>query len=145
MCQLSWFLDPGGWGKAAVVGRYFIFPGICTLSLISLVIETMAETKEWTFFHLSCEEQSLNGKAVPGIWVDVYGFPVYCVKGGKVGRTVCIGSTCFLSVFQVITISPMGSTWSKCKLQAPRFIPTYFEYCETMTNGIIRWVELWKM
>ncbi|KAL6088336.1 hypothetical protein STEG23_010770, partial [Scotinomys teguina] len=35
MCQLSWFLDPGGWGKAAVVGLYFIFPGICTLSLES--------------------------------------------------------------------------------------------------------------
>ncbi|KAL6031174.1 hypothetical protein STEG23_009096 [Scotinomys teguina] len=34
MCRLSWFLDPGGWGKAAAVGLYFIFPGICTLSLI---------------------------------------------------------------------------------------------------------------
>ncbi|KAL6092179.1 hypothetical protein STEG23_031071 [Scotinomys teguina] len=34
MCQLSWFLDPGGWSKTATVGLYFIFPGICTLSLI---------------------------------------------------------------------------------------------------------------
>ncbi|KAL6052400.1 hypothetical protein STEG23_015787, partial [Scotinomys teguina] len=33
MCRLSWFLDPGGWGKAAAVGLYFIFPEICTLSL----------------------------------------------------------------------------------------------------------------
>ncbi|KAL6082087.1 hypothetical protein STEG23_003141, partial [Scotinomys teguina] len=33
MCRLSWFLDPGGWSKAAAVGLYFIFPGICTLSL----------------------------------------------------------------------------------------------------------------
>ncbi|KAL6038630.1 hypothetical protein STEG23_012957, partial [Scotinomys teguina] len=33
MCRLSWFLDPGGWGKSAAVGLYFIFPGICTLSL----------------------------------------------------------------------------------------------------------------
>ncbi|KAL6039978.1 hypothetical protein STEG23_033007, partial [Scotinomys teguina] len=33
MCWLSWFLDPGGWTKAATVGLYFIFPGICTLSL----------------------------------------------------------------------------------------------------------------
>ncbi|KAL6036489.1 hypothetical protein STEG23_003877, partial [Scotinomys teguina] len=31
---LSWFLDPGGWSKAAVVRLYFIFPGICTLSLL---------------------------------------------------------------------------------------------------------------
>ncbi|KAL6082585.1 hypothetical protein STEG23_001616 [Scotinomys teguina] len=29
----SWFLDPGGWSKTAAVRLYFIFPGICTLSL----------------------------------------------------------------------------------------------------------------
>ncbi|KAL6091685.1 hypothetical protein STEG23_024279 [Scotinomys teguina] len=29
-----WFLDPGGWSKTASVSLYFIFPGICTLSLI---------------------------------------------------------------------------------------------------------------
>ncbi|KAL6066104.1 hypothetical protein STEG23_017586 [Scotinomys teguina] len=28
-----WFLDPGGWSKTAAVNLYFIFPGICTLSL----------------------------------------------------------------------------------------------------------------
>ncbi|KAL6030268.1 hypothetical protein STEG23_031665, partial [Scotinomys teguina] len=33
MCQLSWFLDPGGWSKTTAVGLYFIFPEICTLSL----------------------------------------------------------------------------------------------------------------
>ncbi|KAL6047452.1 hypothetical protein STEG23_026412 [Scotinomys teguina] len=43
MCRLSWFLDPGGWGKAAAVGLYFIFPGICTLSLREDVI------LEWIF------------------------------------------------------------------------------------------------
>ncbi|KAL6038801.1 hypothetical protein STEG23_030872 [Scotinomys teguina] len=34
MCRLSWFLDPGGWSKTAAVGLYFIFPEICTLSLL---------------------------------------------------------------------------------------------------------------
>ncbi|KAL6093617.1 hypothetical protein STEG23_016072 [Scotinomys teguina] len=34
MCLLSWFLDPGGWSKTDVFGLYFIFPGICTLSLM---------------------------------------------------------------------------------------------------------------
>ncbi|KAL6089421.1 hypothetical protein STEG23_038293, partial [Scotinomys teguina] len=28
-----WFLGPGGWSKTAAVSLYFIFPGICTLSL----------------------------------------------------------------------------------------------------------------
>ncbi|KAL6085211.1 hypothetical protein STEG23_038240 [Scotinomys teguina] len=31
-----WFLDPGGWSKTAVVSLYFIFPGICTLSLAKM-------------------------------------------------------------------------------------------------------------
>ncbi|KAL6084625.1 hypothetical protein STEG23_004767 [Scotinomys teguina] len=31
-----WFLDPGGWSKTTAVGLYFIFPGICTLSLVSV-------------------------------------------------------------------------------------------------------------
>ncbi|KAL6077533.1 hypothetical protein STEG23_006731, partial [Scotinomys teguina] len=43
MCRFSWFLDPGGWSKAAAVGLYFIFPGICTLSLREDVI------LEWIF------------------------------------------------------------------------------------------------
>ncbi|KAL6086136.1 hypothetical protein STEG23_006271 [Scotinomys teguina] len=32
-----WFLDPGGWSKTAAVSLYFIFPGICTLSLFPQV------------------------------------------------------------------------------------------------------------
>ncbi|KAL6090946.1 hypothetical protein STEG23_024445 [Scotinomys teguina] len=28
-----WLLDPGGWSKTSAVSLYFIFPGICTLSL----------------------------------------------------------------------------------------------------------------
>ncbi|KAL6091260.1 hypothetical protein STEG23_006394 [Scotinomys teguina] len=30
---VPWFLDPGGWSKTAMASLYFIFPGICTLSL----------------------------------------------------------------------------------------------------------------
>ncbi|KAL6039428.1 hypothetical protein STEG23_013002, partial [Scotinomys teguina] len=41
MCRLSWFLDPGGWSKTATVGLYFIFPGICTLSLVSVYYTTL--------------------------------------------------------------------------------------------------------
>ncbi|KAL6089380.1 hypothetical protein STEG23_019597 [Scotinomys teguina] len=28
-----WFQDPGGWSKTTAVRLFFIFPGICTLSL----------------------------------------------------------------------------------------------------------------
>ncbi|KAL6051938.1 hypothetical protein STEG23_028101 [Scotinomys teguina] len=39
-----WFLDPEGWSKPAAVRLYFIFPGICTLSLANI---TVKESENW--------------------------------------------------------------------------------------------------
>jgi vomeronasal1 receptor len=39
-----------------------------------------------------------------------------------VGRGVSVGSTCFLSVFQAITINPKGSMWAEFNVKAPRHI-----------------------
>ncbi|XP_016072698.1 PREDICTED: vomeronasal type-1 receptor 4 isoform X2 [Miniopterus natalensis] len=36
-----------------------------------------------------------------------------------VGRGVSIGTTCLLSIFQAITISPMNSRWAELKVKAP--------------------------
>ncbi|KAL6082554.1 hypothetical protein STEG23_001585, partial [Scotinomys teguina] len=41
-----WFLDPGGWSKTAAVDLYFIFPGICTLSLPFLPYRSMCVPPE---------------------------------------------------------------------------------------------------
>ncbi|KAL6094332.1 hypothetical protein STEG23_034649 [Scotinomys teguina] len=41
-----WFLDPGGWSKTATVSLYFIFPGICTLSLVILYPYVVFDTAE---------------------------------------------------------------------------------------------------
>ncbi|XP_052617928.1 vomeronasal type-1 receptor 4-like [Peromyscus californicus insignis] len=40
----------------------------------------------------------------------------------RVGRGVSLSSTCFLSVFQAITISPSGSRWSRLKVKSPTYI-----------------------
>uniref|UniRef100_A0A2R8N6X6 Vomeronasal type-1 receptor n=2 Tax=Callithrix jacchus TaxID=9483 RepID=A0A2R8N6X6_CALJA len=40
----------------------------------------------------------------------------------RVGRGVSIGTTCLLSVFQVITISPRKPRWAKLKEKAPRHV-----------------------
>lgn len=40
----------------------------------------------------------------------------------RVGRGMSIGSTCLLSVFQAITISPWNSTWAELKVIAPKSI-----------------------
>ncbi|KAL6053883.1 hypothetical protein STEG23_003710, partial [Scotinomys teguina] len=51
-----WFLDPGGWSKTATVKLYFIFPGICTLSLkllsfkkshLLIISLSVCDTEEW--------------------------------------------------------------------------------------------------
>nr|XP_012611041.1 vomeronasal type-1 receptor 4-like [Microcebus murinus] len=39
----------------------------------------------------------------------------------RVGRGVSISTTCLLSVFQVITISPRNSKWGELKEKAPRY------------------------
>ncbi|XP_036986832.2 vomeronasal type-1 receptor 4-like [Artibeus jamaicensis] len=47
----------------------------------------------------------------------------------EVGRGVSIGTTCLLSSFQAITISPMNSRWANLKHKAPKYIvPTIFMY-----------------
>ncbi|MBZ3875490.1 Vomeronasal type-1 receptor 4 [Sciurus carolinensis] len=38
----------------------------------------------------------------------------------RVGRCMSIGTTCLLSIFQAITISPRDSSCSELKVKAPR-------------------------
>ncbi|XP_021045251.1 vomeronasal type-1 receptor 4-like [Mus pahari] len=40
----------------------------------------------------------------------------------RIGRGVSISSTCFLSVFQAITISPNASRWTQLKVKSPSYI-----------------------
>ncbi|XP_005414900.1 PREDICTED: vomeronasal type-1 receptor 4-like [Chinchilla lanigera] len=47
----------------------------------------------------------------------------------RVGRGVSISSTCLLSVFQVITISPRSSRWAELKLTAPKHVSTFSILC----------------
>uniref|UniRef100_A0A8C8ZKF0 Vomeronasal type-1 receptor n=1 Tax=Prolemur simus TaxID=1328070 RepID=A0A8C8ZKF0_PROSS len=58
----------------------------------------------------------------------------------RVGRGVCIGTTCLLSVFQAITISPTGSRWAELKPQAPQCIGALSILCwilNMLVNTII--------
>ncbi|XP_055249987.1 vomeronasal type-1 receptor 4-like, partial [Moschus berezovskii] len=45
----------------------------------------------------------------------------------RVGRSMSIGTTCLLSVFQTITISPMNSCWKN--LKAPKHIAFSISFC----------------
>ncbi|XP_037676463.1 vomeronasal type-1 receptor 4-like [Choloepus didactylus] len=47
----------------------------------------------------------------------------------SVGRGVCIGSTCVLSIFQAITISPRNSRWAEIKVKAPNYIGLSISLC----------------
>uniref|UniRef100_A0A8W4FHR2 Vomeronasal type-1 receptor n=1 Tax=Sus scrofa TaxID=9823 RepID=A0A8W4FHR2_PIG len=47
----------------------------------------------------------------------------------KVSRDVSIGTTCILSVFQVIMISPRDSRWAQLQGKAPRYLGTFSILC----------------
>ncbi|MBZ3885003.1 Vomeronasal type-1 receptor 4 [Sciurus carolinensis] len=47
----------------------------------------------------------------------------------RVGRGMSCSSTCLLSVFQAITISPRDSRWAKLKVKAPRYTSTSLFLC----------------
>ncbi|KAL6075382.1 hypothetical protein STEG23_005332, partial [Scotinomys teguina] len=74
MCRLSWFLDPGGWSKTAAVGLYFIFPGICTLSLdngnthlpevIRPWISRYLQQKERIYWYQSIQDEERESRKV---------------------------------------------------------------------------------
>ncbi|KAL6035969.1 hypothetical protein STEG23_038414, partial [Scotinomys teguina] len=58
--RFSWFLDPGGWSKTAAVGLYFIFPGICTLSLeVVSCANVFKATSHFLFYQFQCDIQDL--------------------------------------------------------------------------------------
>ncbi|KAM4801467.1 vomeronasal type-1 receptor 4-like [Urocitellus parryii] len=47
----------------------------------------------------------------------------------RVGRGMSFSSTCLLSVFQAITISPRDSTWAELQVKAPRYTGTSVLLC----------------
>nr|AIX03303.1 vomeronasal receptor type I [Leopardus wiedii] len=47
----------------------------------------------------------------------------------RVGRDVAIGTTCLLTVFQVIMISPGDSRWAQLKIKAPKYVGTSNIFC----------------
>nr|XP_036881750.1 vomeronasal type-1 receptor 4-like [Manis javanica] len=47
----------------------------------------------------------------------------------RVGRGVSISTTCLLSVFQAVTISPVNSCWKDLKVKAPKYIGFSISLC----------------
>ncbi|XP_043756586.1 vomeronasal type-1 receptor 4-like [Cervus elaphus] len=47
----------------------------------------------------------------------------------RVGRSMSIGTTCILSVFQTITISPKNSCWKNIKVKAPKYVAFSISFC----------------
>ncbi|XP_045387768.1 vomeronasal type-1 receptor 2 [Lemur catta] len=50
----------------------------------------------------------------------------------RVARSVSIGTTCLLSVFQLITIHPMNSRWAEIKVKASKYIGLSSILCWTL-------------
>ncbi|XP_075393962.1 vomeronasal type-1 receptor 3-like [Tenrec ecaudatus] len=50
----------------------------------------------------------------------------------RVGRGVSLGTTCLLSIFQVIIISPGDARWAELKVKAPKYIGFSLCLCWTL-------------
>ncbi|XP_003406455.1 vomeronasal type-1 receptor 4-like [Loxodonta africana] len=50
----------------------------------------------------------------------------------RVGRGVSFGSTCLLSIFQAITISPRNSRWAELQVKAPKYMGFSIFLCWTL-------------
>ncbi|KAM5236265.1 vomeronasal type-1 receptor 4-like [Ctenodactylus gundi] len=50
----------------------------------------------------------------------------------RVGRSVSIGTTCFLSVYQTVMISPMNSRWKDLKVKVPQYTGFSILLCWTL-------------
>ncbi|VTJ85540.1 Hypothetical predicted protein [Marmota monax] len=56
-------------------------------------------------------------------------FSSLCLYCSGVGRGMSFSSTCLLSVFQAITISPRDSRWAELQVKAPRYTGTSVFLC----------------
>ncbi|XP_003801653.2 vomeronasal type-1 receptor 2-like [Otolemur garnettii] len=54
-------------------------------------------------------------------FIDYFGCEVFLYVH-RVARGVSIGTTCLLSIFQVVTINPRTSRWTEFKVKAPKYI-----------------------
>uniref|UniRef100_A0A8C6FGE2 Vomeronasal type-1 receptor n=1 Tax=Moschus moschiferus TaxID=68415 RepID=A0A8C6FGE2_MOSMO len=46
----------------------------------------------------------------------------------RLGRSMSISTTCLLSVFQTVTISPKNSCWKNLKVKAPKYIALFISF-----------------
>ncbi|XP_053462102.1 vomeronasal type-1 receptor 2-like [Nycticebus coucang] len=53
--------------------------------------------------------------------IDYFGCKIFLYVH-RVARGVSIGTTCLLSIFQLITINPRNSRWAEIKVKAPKYI-----------------------
>ncbi|KAL6077290.1 hypothetical protein STEG23_008910, partial [Scotinomys teguina] len=116
MCRFSWFLDPRGWSKAASVGLYFIFPGICTLSLIS---QHNAGAGGWqpAVFRMAELDADLDhiipSSVLPPFWAKlVVGFvSLVCFARSYDGDFVFDDSEAIVNNKDLQSDTPLGDLW----------------------------------
>ena len=97
--------------ESRVRSIHFILKHLFVANSLVIVFKGVPQTME--AFHLKTVLSDLGCKLV---------FYVH-----RLSRGMSLATTCLLSVFQAITISPMNSRWADLKVKAPKYIvPTVF-------------------
>nr|XP_001494802.4 vomeronasal type-1 receptor 4 [Equus caballus] len=98
----------------------------CKLRSTDLILKNLAVANLLVFFSKGVP-QMMAGFGLKDFLNDFGCKFVFYVH--RVSRDVSIGTTCLLSVFQTMTISPLNSRWAELKVKAHKYIATSNIFC----------------
>lgn len=105
--------------------------------LIHYCIDQKLKTKDLIFTHLFTANSLVIVSSGMLITIQTFGMKWLVSDFGcglllyiqRLGRNMSVGTICFLSVFQAVTISPSDSCWKNLKVKAPKFIGPSISLC----------------
>ncbi|CAO2627702.1 Vomeronasal type-1 receptor 4 [Lemmus lemmus] len=105
--------------------------------LIRYCIEEKLKTKDLIFTHLFTANSLVIVSSAMLMTIQAFGMKWFISDFGcnlllyiqRLGRNMSIGTICFLSIFQAITISPCDSCWKDLKVKAPKYIRPSISLC----------------
>ncbi|XDC82484.1 hypothetical protein R6Z07F_013657 [Ovis aries] len=117
----------GIWGNFSLLYRYlFLYHTLCRLRVTDLICKHLTIANFLVILSKGVP-QTITTLRLKYFASDFACKLILYVE--RVGRSMSIGTTCLLSVFQTITISPKYCRWKNLKVKAPKYIAFSISFC----------------
>ena len=117
----------GIWGNLSLLYHYlFLYHTQCRMRVTVLICKHLAIADILVILPKGVPQK------ITTLWLKYFATDFACkliLYVERVGRSMSIGTTCLLSVFQNITISPINSCWKNLKVKAPKYIAFSISLC----------------